>query len=409
MTIEQNLETKYFEFLANHKDILLNEWKKLDDKLLKLKSKDWVAKDFKERTLWDPHLGLFVFKRRRYINKVTKKHKFLLDEHLGLPKNKLIMPAHRELAVFYYQVFKSYKEIAYNVYQGEVSKMSIHRFIKESNPEFLMQNYTCTNDGILWINADGCWLKQHKSKKNVEVKNFVFYTGRSLGRWNKWHLDGRTLKQFIDEDDNEMVEQLDRIIDQYQDVREIRLIGDGAQWIKRVAKQIGATYYIDKFHIRKALKDLVGKSKYSQGLELISQEWNSIKNLKLEMLKLMSNDKTGEVDIRNIKLLGYIINNHKHYIKSVSDNTTNGIEALQAHFQCRYLKNQRKGFSLPVLNKLMTTFYNFANKGWEFTNFKKSYCNFDVGHRKSGKNVPVLEYGLSSTGTYRSLQYIINS
>lgn len=272
-----------------------------------------------------------------------------------------------------------------------------------------MQNYTCTDDGILWINADGCWLKTHKSKKNIEVKTFVFYTGREVGRFGKSQLTGRTMKQFINVPFNEMMDAVGRIVNQYTDVREIRVVGDGAKWIKNAAKDLAAVYYIDKFHTRKALKDLVGKEKYSRGLELISMEWNSPRELKLALMKLMADENSGEINEKNLRLLGYIVNNQKHYIKSVSDNTTNSIEAMQAHFQCKYMKNQRKGFSLEIMNKLITSFYNFANKGWEFTHFKKEPVTWSIGHSNTGKNVPVFNYGLSSSRTYQMLKHIINS
>ncbi len=408
MTIEQNLQNHYQEYLTKCKQDLLQKWKQIDNHLLKTKNNIWVMKDFKERTLWDPNLGLIIFKRRRYQNKITKKYKFFLDEHLGIPPKLLVLPLHRELALFYYQVFKSYKEIAFNVFGGEVSKMSIHRFIKDSSPEFVMQNFTCFNDGILWINADGCWMKMHKSKQNIEVKNFVFFTGREVNRYGKWQLIGKVMKHFVGTSDNEMINSLNQIIDQFKDVREIRLVGDGAAWIKRVAKTIGAIYYIDKFHIRKALKDLLGQENYYSGLKLLTEEMTP-KTLKLELLKIIANNNTGEVDSKKLKLLGYIINNHKHYLKTISDHPTNGIEALQAHHQCKYLKNQRKGFSIAIIDKLITTFFNFANKGWEFTNWQRHLHDFDTGTFRTGKNVPVFNYGLSSTGTYKVLKQLINS
>ncbi len=410
-SIEKTLEDHFGKCIDKGRVDIVKQWEELDYQILKSRKKVWMVKDIRERTIYTPW-GLLTFRRRRYQNKITKKYKFLLDEKLKLEKYKFVTCKYRKLALFYYKVFKSYKEIALNVYGGQVSKMSIHRFIEEQEPEFGMQNYKCENDGILWINADGLWLNRHSSSKEpqskVEVKNFAFFTGRSVDRNKRHKLDGRVLKSFIEEDRASMVIELRKIISGFEDVREIRLIGDGANWIKGIAKELNATYYIDKFHIRKALRDVYGKYNYRQALNIYSRN-NHGRWLKVRLLRLLANPKTGEVNSKHLKLIGYLVNNHQAYIRACSDHTIGVIEAMQAHFVARYLKNQRKGFNMKTLTNILSVLTSWANGSWSFEAIHRQEVFFDTLSHRDSKNVPIFNYGDSSSRIYKRLQHIVMS
>lgn len=405
--VENLLEDYQKEFNVENRERIILRWQELDNKLLaSKKDKNLICKGFAPRTIWTPQFDLIIFRRRHYVHKVTGETKYLLDEEIGLKPRHFILPSYRELALFYYRVFQSYQEIASHVYQGRVTAMSVHRFIKEQGTDFLMQNYTCVNDGILWINADGLWQKLHKSKQMVEIKNFAFYTGKELNIRNKWSLTGRVVKHFVDKELTEIVPELDKVIGAFVDVREIRLIGDGAKWIRKAAKEIDAIFYIDKFHFRKALRDLVGNALYHKALTITGQDANK-HIVRQELLKLVADERTGEITSKQLKLLGYVMNSYDAYTRSVFDNTSNHIEALQAHYEAKYIKNRRKGFSIAILNIILTNLLNWTNGGWQFHQLPKDQFDFDVGFSRTGKNVPVLDYGLSSTGTYKAIQSLI--
>ncbi|NQZ65718.1 MAG: hypothetical protein HRT99_00685 [Mycoplasmatales bacterium] len=108
---------------------------------------------------------------------------------------------------------------------------------------------------------------------------------------------------------NHIIDEVHKIAYSYDDVCEIRIIGDWARWSKRLAKGLGATYYIDKFHVHKALKDLVGKDNYHEGLKNITNDKLTKHIVRHQLLKLIANSFTGEIKPEDLKKLGYIINN----------------------------------------------------------------------------------------------------
>ena len=345
--LSHKIEKRFLQAIIKEKEQIIAEWEKIDNQILKDRNKIWQVKDFKERTIWNPQVGIIKFKRRRYVNKITKEHKFLLDEKLKIPKRIFILPEHRALALFYYRLYQSYKEISLHLFKGYVSKMSVHRFIKEQQINFPAQRFKCDNDGILWINADGLWQKLHhtEDKSKIEIKNFCFFSGRTFQNNNKWKLEGRILKHFIEKPLTKIIEEVDKIAYSYEDVREIRVIGDRARWIKTVTKKLGATYYIDKFHIHKALFDLLDKESYYHGLKIITNGKFNKDRVRHELIKLMSDPETGEI-LKDTKKLGYIVNNRMAYLRSTSDNSRGVIEPMHSHYLAKFIKNRRKGLVL---------------------------------------------------------------
>ena len=366
MRIEKFLFKHYSKYLNQAKDDLLIKWKKIDDKIYRKKPKHLIIKDYCKKTIWTPYTDLLTFTRRRYYDKKKRIYRYLLDEHLNLDKYKFINKHYQKLAIFNFEKFMSYKDIAKIIFNARITKQSIHNFIKEYEVKFSMDNYICNNDGILWINADGMWIKQNKTTKDIEVKNFVLFSGRKRDPYTqKWKLEGRTLKHFVKSDINTIAKKLENIILQYDDVREIRLVGDGANWIKNLAKKIGAIFYIDKFHYHKYINDLTKKdfSKKKQIYELINKEYK--KSLfKINLLQIVAHDQYGELTKKQLKLIGYLTNNYYYYIRNIKyDNPINCIEAMQSQYQARYFKNRRKGWSIKILNKLISFIYSRLNGG----------------------------------------------
>lgn len=258
-----------------------------------------------------------------------------------------------------------------------------------------MDNYICKNDGVLWINVDGLWLKKNKTTKAIEIKNFVLFSDRKYDEYLKrWKLEGKAMTHFVKKDLNAIAKQLENIILQYDGVRELRLVGDGARWIKKLAKKIGAIYYIDKFHYSKTINDLMGTRPPKKHLiyKLIDRELPK-KQFKTELIKIVADPTTGEIDKAKIKLIGYLTSNYHYFIRNYKyDNPINAIEAMQAHYQARYFRNQRKGWSPKILDKLITFLNSQHNGGLDL--------DIDVGHEVNyplhngygiRANIPVIE------------------
>lgn len=211
-----------------------------------------------------------------------------------------------------------------------------------------------------------------KRQASFHIKSFVFFTSKDEdvkglnSRTMKFYVEEvnviRNNKQIIDAEEA-MADKLMKIVELYTNVKEIRLIGDNAQWIKNLAPWLGATYCSDKFHIRKHLKDLLGPKrmhKYRSALVLINSPIDKSK-LKEKLTKLIVNEITGEVAKEELRIIGFLVNNHKSYLRTMEYGAVSAIEAIQAHYIARFFKRQRKGWSLTCLQHLIVVIENTFN------------------------------------------------
>ena len=129
--VSEEIKEHFLEFNLKAKNALLEKWKNLDEKLSKERNKkELILKDIRKKTIWNVNFGLLTYKRRRYFEPSTRTYRFLLDEELGIPKKAFVLPEDQKLAIKNFHKYRSYQEIADNVFNGYVSKMSIHNFIK---------------------------------------------------------------------------------------------------------------------------------------------------------------------------------------------------------------------------------------------------------------------------------------
>lgn len=371
----------YFKDLQRKK--VQKDLQKLDDELFQNKPKNLIVKDICERTFWQENFDITI-KRRRYIDKNTGNYHYLLDEHLNIEPSKYVLKNDRVKAQLHFTKARSYSEIATLVFNDDVTKQSIHNFIKNTEVEpILLKHFHCS-DGILNINVDGIFVKKNPQSQNTvlpcskkqaafHIKSFVFFTNASSE--SKPGLNSRTMKFYVEEvniiknnkqisDAEEvMSDKLMEIVKLYDNVKEIRLIGDNATWIKNLAPWLGATYCSDKFHIRKQLKDMLGPkrmNKYSYALKILSSPMDKNK-LKDKLTKLVANEITGEVTKDNLRIIGFLVNNHKSYLRTLEFSAISAIEAIQAHYIARFFKRQRKGWSFTCLKHLIVVIENTFN------------------------------------------------
>lgn len=246
----------------------------------------------------------------------------------------------------------------------------------------MLKSFHC-EDGILNINVDGIFVKKNpqsldlvepcsKRQASFHIKSFVFFTSKDEdakglnSRTMKFYVEeigiNKSNKQIVDAEEA-MADKLMKIIELYDNVKEIRLIGDNAKWIKNLAPWLGATYCSDKFHIRKHLKDLLGPKrmhKYRSALALINSSIDKSR-LKEKLTKFVANETTGEITKDEIRIIGFLVNNHKSYLRTMEYGAVSAIEAIQAHYIARFFKRQRKGWSLTCLKYLIIVIENTFN------------------------------------------------
>lgn len=65
--------------------------------------------------------------------------------------------------------------------------------------------------------------------------------------------------------------------------------------------------------------------------------------LKEKLIKIVANETTGEVSKEDLRTIGFLVNNHKSYLRTLEFGAISAIEAIQAHYIARFFKRQRKG------------------------------------------------------------------
>ena len=154
------VDNNYREIVELQKRKVLKKLKRREEKLFKAKPKNLKVKDIRRRRVWTPWGDIWL-SRRRYFDEVTKSYKYLLDEYLDLEGRNYVPIAYRSLAIQNFHSFKSYKEIAKNVYNGNVSKQSIHNFIKNNK---IHRNWIKKKIHLSW------WNFKYKYRWNIREK-----------------------------------------------------------------------------------------------------------------------------------------------------------------------------------------------------------------------------------------------
>lgn len=249
------------------------------------------AVGFRSRTLITC-FGEITIRRRLYRHQKTNESHFLLDEALKLPPRKrsteritnLMLELGTEMP------FRRAARTLGLLLPG-VHAMTIWANVQQAGKRALKeqkeQRQALFQDGVaaqgselteeLSIEADGVIIPlQRSSKRHQEIKLMVGYEGKD----KKTHalLNRHSVATIAN--GNEAWEIASAAFANKWDlsrVKEIRIGGDGAQWVKLgLGLFPGASYHLDPFHIRKRLTEALGQSPklhqaVSQGLRELDQ------------------------------------------------------------------------------------------------------------------------------------------
>ena len=354
------------------KETLLVQIQKMDDLHLKNRnSKTWANIGFRKKKVFVPGIGLIDYKRRLYRNTKTKEYRFWLDKKLGIDKKFFVSKEDQKIVLDLYPKLRSYQNVADIGFGGLIHKNTVGRYIKNSGVKLELNQSFNVEKGVLWINADGLHVKENKSKKGIETKNFCFYTERILERKNRFRLKNRTLISLAKESEEKIRETVFKGVKQYKNVEKTNIIGDGALWIKNLAEKMGATFYIDKFHFHQAIKKNFKSEDKEEVFNLVKDKKLKTFELKQKLLKLVADPLTGEVQELKRQKINYLVQNRLAYLRSCEDKAYGTIEAMQSHYVAKFLKRQRKGFCVENLRKILTSFANTFNK-------QENYCFDDL-------------------------------
>lgn len=367
----------------------------------------WYVHDWRTRRLWTP-LGDIVIGRTIYRSKLRKengeyRYKIFFDEEMGLESHSYIQQDFWPNILSCLSSVKSYKALS-KIFGEDFSSSTISKMINEQEMFFQVKKYS-NSISELFICIDGIFVNQHKNKR-YEIKCMTAFTKSTQGKRNK--LENKVILPFDSDLSTQDIAWLLQIYIEaiYGDVKTIYIIGDGASWIDGVAKEFpNAKRFIDKFHFKKWIKDLVGRK--------VRIDWDFVlKSSKQDLTNylsmLVANTETGEITEANLKVIRRIAKFQLLYKECNSYGLINVAECTQSHHIASHLKN-RRAFSKEVALKILMI--NIAEfNGWQITtdsskginveNFSDPSAKMDISIRQSSMtNVPNVNHSSSNTAT----------
>ena len=265
--------------------------------------------------------GEIDFKRRYYLDKEKNERVYLLDEYFKIaPKERLLENVETRLIE---EAIETNYEKAGKVaaYKTEISKQTIMNKISELNiniekikPEAkkVVDNIYCIAD------EDHVHLQKGgiEEPRLIVVYDSIMKDRKRTKLCNKKHFGG-VYKGKIDDLWEEVLTYIDNTYD-LKKVKNIYILGDGANWIKTGLEWIpGSINVLDKFHLMKAVNGIVGKENKGNADEkaeykrriyrsFYSLDFKETKEIVYEILAEEMDKSTRE---RKQKLLRYILNN----------------------------------------------------------------------------------------------------
>lgn len=265
--------------------------------------------------------GEVDFRRRYYLDKEKSERVYLLDEYFKIaPKERLLENVETRLIE---EAIETNYEKAGKVaaYKTEISKQTIMNKISELNinveetkpiQKKIVDNIYCIAD------EDHVHLQKGgiEEPRLIVVYDSIIRNGKRAKLCNKKHFGG-VYKSRIDDLWEEVITYIEDNYD-LEKVKNIFILGDGANWIKTGLEWLPRSINVlDKFHLMKAINGIVGqeskdnaeeKEEYKRRIyrSFYELDFNKTKEIVYEIL---AEEMEENVRIRKEKLLRYILNN----------------------------------------------------------------------------------------------------
>jgi hypothetical protein len=265
--------------------------------------------------------GEIDFKRRYYLDKEANERVYLLDEYFKIaPKERLLENVETRLIE---EAIETNYEKAGKVaaYKTEISKQTIMNKISELkiNIEETKTDTKKVVDNIYCIaDEDHVHLQKGgiEEPRLVVVYDSIMKEGKRTKLCNKKHFGGVYTGR-IDDLWEEVLTYIDNTYD-LSKVKNIYVLGDGANWIKTSLEWLPKSINVlDKFHLMKAVNGIVGKENKENMVkkaEYKKRIYRSFYALNFEETKeivyeILAEEMEETVRARKEKLLRYILNN----------------------------------------------------------------------------------------------------
>lgn len=265
--------------------------------------------------------GDIDFKRRYYIDKENNQRVYLLDEYFKIAPNERLLE-NVETKLIEEAIETNYEKAGKSVaYKTEISKQTVMNKISElkinleeekANTKRIVDNIYCIAD------EDHVHLQKVgiEEPRLIVVYDSMIKNGKRTQLCNKKHFGG-VYKGKIDDLWEEVLTYLDNTYE-LDKVKNIYVLGDGANWIKTGLEWLPKSINVlDKFHLMKAVNGIVGKetkdnikekSEYKRRIyrSFYALDFKQTKEIVYEILAEEMEETTRK---RKEKLLQYILNN----------------------------------------------------------------------------------------------------
>lgn len=322
----------------------------VDQRLLAQKDRALKVKGSRERTLVTS-VGEIRIRRRMYQDK-SGEHIFLLDQALGLEPHRRISKRMQELALELATEMpfrRAAKVLEYLV--PSVSPMGVWSTVKAAGEEARAEADKIKKDvferGLvpegkrsvskLFIEGDEVWVRQQRGKsKGLGMKLVVGYEGKKGPRRrleNRLSVAGVTDGPGIWEEASSVFGQKWSL----SEVEQVRIGGDGAQWIKKGLEHFpGASYHLDQFHLRKRLTEALGSTEtyeaVTNGIAQLDRE------AVLQALDKVISPMRGARKKRVKELKNYLVDNWSGIAQLPEEERLGAIEGQVRHTIARRMK-----------------------------------------------------------------------
>lgn len=355
--------------------LLVHTLEEIDRRLLAHKNEGLKVVGSRKRTLITT-VGEITIKRRLYVDR-EGHYTFLLDKALGLKPRKRVSKRMCQLALDL-GTEMSFRRAAnilgyitptishtgvWNAIQeaGELASTEADRLKKDVFEKGVILDGQ-REVGKLFIEADEVWVRKQrgKRKEGLGVKLVVGYEGKS---GPKRRLENRrTVAGIVD--GQGIWEEASCDFGQkwvLSQVKQIRIGGDGAPWIKSGTEHfLGASYHLDPFHLRRRLTESLSKTDtykaVNKGIEELDRE-AVVHALDQEASTLRGNRKKR---VRELKK--YLLNNWSGIAKLPEEERLGTIEGQVRHTIARRMKNIGGGWSPKGANRMARLLAARANE-----------------------------------------------
>ena len=265
--------------------------------------------------------GEIEFKRRYYVDKETEEKAYLLDEYFKIaPKERLLENVETKLIeeaieTNYEKAGKvvAYKtEISKQTVMNKISELKINLEEAKATTKKVVDNIYCIAD------EDHVHLQKGgiEEPRLVMVYDSIMKNGKRTKLCNKKHFGGVYTGR-IDDLWEEVLTYIDNTYE-LDKVKNIYILGDGANWIKTGLEWIPKSINVlDKFHLMKAVNGIVGKENKDNAKEKAEYKRRiyksfyelDFKRTKEIIYEILAEEMEETVRARKQKILQYILNN----------------------------------------------------------------------------------------------------